>query len=184
MSVINPTCPTGCSDYLPVVDFDPCDPAVVFGEIEKIYLASQDAAIVANWTTATDWLLRISNTDVASTDTIRELTVSADMPAGVNEMVEISMRRKVYTPSTFTINIDIDDNTDLNYEFMRNMECNTTMRLWFADQTHLYGGEGGVLATISMKEVILRGNKSIKKLVGTATWESKFSPERTANPLV
>lgn len=183
MSVLDPTCPTGCSDFLPVVDFDACAPKVSFGEIKRIYVASLDAEVFADWTSAGEWTTRIDNTDVADIDKVRELTVSADMPAGAADTIEISDKRKVMTPSTFTINLDIDDNSDDNYEFMRWTECNQTVRMWYATEDFLYGGEGGVTATISLKEVIQRGTKSIIKLVGTATWENKYSPERCANPL-
>lgn len=184
MSVINPSCPTGCSDFLPVVDFDNCNPEVFFGEIRKIYLASLDADIIADWTSATDWLARIDNSDVADINSIRELTVSADMPAGEEDVIEISNKRKVSTPATFTINITIDDNSDLNYELMRWSECNTTVRAWYATDSHLYGGETGVQADLMLKEVIERGNKSLIRIEGTLTWESKYSPERCDNPLV
>jgi len=182
-TILNPICPADCESALPVLDFDACAPEIYFGEIRRIYIASLDAAPFDDWTSAAAWALRISNTDIASDDTIRSLTVSADKPAAEYDEVEISDNRKVVTPATHIINLTIDDLSDDNYEFMRFTECNPTVRLWYSDDTHLYGGNLGIPANIMLKEVIERGNKSLKRIEGMAKWENKFSPERTTNNL-
>jgi hypothetical protein len=185
MSIANdPICPEGCTSSMPILDFDACAPEIYFGEVRRIYVASLDADPFADWTDASEWVARIDNDDIASANAIRSLTVSADKPAAEYDEVEISDNRKVVTPSTHIINLTIDDISDANYEFMRFTECNPTLRLWFADDAHIYGGNLGVKANIMLKEVIERGNKSIKRIEGMAKWESKFSPERTENPLI
>jgi hypothetical protein len=179
--VINPICPEGCTDELPIFDFDQCAPEVYFGEIEKIYIAAADETPFTDWNDASEWTTKISNVDDGK---MRELTVSADLPAAEYDVIDISARRKVMSSSTFTINITIDDLSDDNYAAMRWTECNPTVKLWFADRNHMYGGNVGITANIMLKEVIERGNKSMKTIQGVATWENKFSPERIENPLI
>ena len=178
MSIINPTCPTGCSDFLPVVDFDLCDPKVSFGEIEQIMVASGAAAPFTDWEDLSEWTARISETDVADIDTIRQMYVIADLPAATADEIIISKGRKVYSPATHVINVDIDDLSDENYEFARATSCNTQMRVWFFTKSHMYGGNDGILANVNLRPVIERGQKSINKLSGMITWEAQFSPER------
>lgn len=177
-------CPTGCDNFqVPVVDYDDCNPEVSFGEIEKIYIASMEADDLTNVWDVSEWASRIDNEVTGDDDAIRELTVSADLPAGEFDIVEISNRRKVTSPNTFTLAVTIDDNSDLNYEFMRWTECNPKVKMWYATQDHLYGGNEGIRVDIMLKEVIERGNKALKTLQGTISWEDKFSPQRIPNPL-
>lgn len=178
---INPICPTGCTDELPDFNFSECAPQVYFGEIEKIYLAPADETPFTDWSDASEWITKIDNT---SDGKIRELTVAADLPAAEYDVIDISARRKVMSTSTFTINLTIDDLSDENYEAMRWTECNPTVKMWFADKNHLYGGNVGLTANIMLKEVIERGSKAMKTIQGVITWESKHSPERISNPLI
>ena len=180
MSAINPTCPTSCASTVAVVSFDFCDPNVNFGEIEKLYVAPKDAANLSDWTSATAWAARITNSGTGADD-IREMHVSADLPAPERDKVDISVRRTVTTPATWTINIDIDDLGDENYEFIRSTACNTSVKVWFATQNYIYGGNTGIIAEISLDPMIERGKKSLQKASGTITWEAKFAPERTTN---
>lgn len=182
MSEIVPTCPDGCSSILPIVDFDICSPEVYFGEIEKIYLSSGDADPFTDWTDLAEWVARVDATDVADKDKIREFHVMADLPAATADEIALSLGRKVYSPATHTINVDIDDISDDNYEFARTTSCNVQFRVWFATESHMYGGNDGILANVNFRPVIERGQKSINKISGTISWENQFSPERTTNP--
>jgi DNA polymerase III psi subunit len=185
---IIPTCPTGCDSTAPLMDFDLCNPAIYFGEIEKLYLMARDGAVLEHWNDIVPALFkaelegRISNSSV-SVDAIREMHVSADMPEAAKDEIIISLGRKAYSPATHTLNVDIDDLSDLNYEAMRNLECNYLVKIWFATKDHIYGGAEGIEATAKLSLVIERGQKAIQKLKGTVTWEAKFSPERADNPL-
>ena len=183
MSVnIDPICPEGCTSLMPDFNFSDCAPNVIFGEIEKIYIASLDADPFDDWSDAAAWLARIENTD-GTEESVRELTVAADLPAPTADEIEISNRRKVMSTKTFELAVTIDDNTEENYEAMRWSQCNPTVRFWFADQTHLYGGNEGIRANVMLSEVIQRGAKAIKTIQGKFTWDAKFSPERIENPL-
>ena len=177
---INPTCPTTCSTVPPAAEFDFCNPDVFFGEIEKIYWTAKDASDLADWTSAAVWAARISN-DGVDTDVIRELHVSADLPTPERDKVEISVRRTVSTPATWTINLDIDDLSDENYEMIRTTACNTQVKIWFATRDHIYGGNSGIVVDMSIDPVIERGKKSIQKFTGTITWDATFAEQRTTN---
>ena len=178
MSLVIPTCPTGCSSILPIVSFDICDPKVGFGEIETIMMSSGDADPFTDWTNLAEWTARVDNTDIVDTNKIRKFDVVADLPAAAADEIIISKGRKVYSPATHTINVDIDDITAENYEFARTTSCNVQFRVWFFTKSYMFGGNDGILANVTLRPVIERGQKSINKLSGTITWEAQFSPER------
>lgn len=183
MSVNNPTCPTGCDSYLLDVDFDYCDPNVLFGEIDHIYLMAQVGSNLADWTSLTVWNARKALDPTSDTDAIIDLTVMGDLPVAETEEIEISLGRKIQSPASFVVNFDIDDVSDTNYDLMRFLECNVVVKMWFSANEVLFGGNTGIEATIQNKYQIERGQKSVQKIVGTVKWEAKFSPERTTNPM-
>lgn len=184
MSTYNPTCPTGCDSFLIDVDFDYCDPSIEFGEIDHIYVMAQSGSDLADWESLTVWNARKALDPTSDTDAIIDLTVMGDLPVAETDEIEISDGRKIQSPSTFTVNFDIDDVSEDNYDFMRWLECNTVFKIWFAANEVLFGGNDGIEVNLTAKYQIERGQKSIQKIVGTAKWEGKFSPERTTNPMV
>jgi len=177
-----PVCPSGCTGQIPDLDFSFCTPTNLFGEITHIFIASAGAACFTDESVLAEWLGRLDNTD-GGINAIRYMHVSADLPAGAGDMIETSLNRKAKGPKTFTINIDVDDLTTLNYEFMRSTQCNMTFKIWFASAGFLYGGACGIDAYVNLDYVIARGTKSIQKITGTAVWETQFAPERVVNPL-
>lgn len=181
MSVNNPTCPSGCNSIAPSVSFSACDPKFYFGEIRKIYVASGDAASFTDVEDLAEWTARLAESG-GTIESIRELTVMGDLPLADFQEIEMSNKRKAYPPQKFTVNIDIDDISDTNYEFMRATGCNTQLLFWFATDDHIYGGNDGILASFKIGGIIERGNQSVQKLSGTITWESKFAPERNDSP--
>jgi len=177
-----PVCPSGCPGILPDLDFNYCAPVNSFGEITHIFLAAYDAECFTDWTSITEWLARLDN-DSDDPDAIRFLHVKADKPVAETETVEISLGRKIKSPASFTLNIEIDDVSDLNHEFMRVSQCNTLFKMWYIAGDYLFGGMCGIDVILYLDYLIERGTKSIHKITGTATWDASFSPERTDNPL-
>jgi hypothetical protein len=183
MSVNNvPVCPTGCSTILPDLEFNFCSPVNSFGEISHVFLAALDAECFTDWTSSVEWLARLNNTS-DDINAVRFMHVSADFPLGERDTIETSLCRKVKTPASYTLNIDVDDVADLNYTFMRASQCNTVFRMWFVAGDYLFGGNCGVEVILNLDYLIERGCKSIHKISGTATWEDPYAPERIANPL-
>lgn len=183
MSLNLPTCPTGCDSYLVGVDFNFCDPEVHFGEIDHVYLKARDGSDLLDWESLTVWNTRLALDPTTDLDAIVDLHVIGDQPPAETEELEISLGRKIQTPSTHVLNIEIDDVTDTNYTLMRWLECNLVVDMWFSAGDVLFGGNPGIEANIMLKHQIERGQKSIHKIVGTIKWESKFSPPRTTNPM-
>ena len=183
MSVNNPTCPAACDSFLEEVDFDFCNPDLYFGEVDHLYVMAQAGANLANWELLAVWNARLALDATADVDGILDLHVIGDYPPAEAEDIVISLNRTITTPATHIINFEIDDVSDDNYEFMRWLECNTLMKLWFSANELIFGGNTGIEVMIKAKYQIERGSKSLQKIIGTVTWESKFSPERTTNPM-
>ena len=179
-----PTCPTGCDSNLPEVNFDYCNPAVQFGEIDKIYLMARDGSPLLDWESLTEWNARLALDPTSDADAIIELHVIGDQPEPESEELTISLDRKIQTPKTFTLNVEIDDVSDENYQAMRFFECNTVVRAWYSANDVLFGNNAGIdNVNIKLHYMIERGQKTLHKIIGTVSWESEFSPNRITNPL-
>ncbi len=177
-----PTCGTDCNSILPSAHYDFCKPTLAFGEVEMIYLAAGNAQCFTDWGLPTEWLARISDT-LTGIDNIRRFAVIGDQPEGANDEIMISLGRKVYTPKTFTLNLEIEDVDTLNYDFMRYLECNETVKLWYKAGNYLFGGNCGLDVQIKANYRIERGRKTLHKITIVPTWENDFSPERVTSPI-
>jgi hypothetical protein len=177
-----PICPAGCGGELPDFNFNFCSPVQAFGEITHIFLAASDADCFTDEAVLSEWLGRLDNSG-GGIDAIRYMHVKANKPLGTGESIEVSLGRMANTPQTFTINITVDDVSDLNHEFMRSTQCSTVFKMWYAAGGYLWGGVCGVNATLKLDYQIDEGTNTIHKIVGTATWKSDFAPERVVNPL-
>ena len=172
-------CPTDCEGYLPPVDFSLCDPNVDFGEIDRIYVTGRGNAI-ADWNVASDWTDRF---DAVGDDKIIVLHVSGDQPPAESTEVEISLCRKVYSPKDFTLNIDIDETSVINNDFMRELECNDLYTIWYSAGQYMYGSSEGIDVNITLNNNITRGCNELNLITGTIKWDAKHHPEKIINPL-
>ena len=178
-----PTCPTDCTGVLPENTFDFCRSDVHTGEIEILYLAASEAECFTDWTALAEWTARLS-TDSVDPDAIRRFRVVGTQPAASQDATDISLGQKYYGEKEFTLNIELEDISDENYEFARNMECNVLVKAWWATAGgDLFGGNCGEDVSISSNLQIEAGQNSIHKLMWTITWKNKFSPERTTSPM-
>jgi hypothetical protein len=183
MSVNNcPVCPSGCSAILPDLDFNFCSPENAFGEITHIFVAAYDASCFSDEALLGEWLGRLDNSG-GDIESIRYMHVKATKPVGSFDTIETSLGRKVKSPGSYTLNIEIDDVSPLNHEFMRLTQCNTTFKIWYAAGGFLWGGHCGIDAILNLDYQIDAGMKTIHKITGTALWEASCSPERVINPL-
>lgn len=183
MSVLNlPTCPDDCAGSLPEVSFNECAPEVYFGEISKIYVAKSDSADFSDVEDLAEWTTRLSQ-DSTDPDVIRELTVIAELPEPEVTEQAISSDRTIVGYRQFVINGEIDENNDVNYNFMLNLQCNLSHKIWYetADGI-LYGGNEGIQVTIRAHEFIPRARTDVKKIMFVIKWKSKFSPLRCVSP--
>lgn len=179
----NPLCPDNCDDPLAEVDFDECAPEINLSEIKRIFIAKKAAAPFTDWKLAPEWLERLDQSAV-DVDTIRELTVIGDLPAGSNITKAISNGRTIQIGKDRTLNFTIDDVSDKNYEFARSTECGGKYRYWFETMGgKMYGGNKGILGTVVMDIILNRGTDEVETINGVATWRAKFSPERITSPI-
>ena len=176
-------CPNNCETELPEVRFSKCSPTIVLSEIVRIFLGKQSTEPFTDWKSATEWTTRLSENGTTA-NAIRPLTVIADKPAGSPVVKEISNGRKYNLRKDFTINIEIDDVSSENYEFMRVTQCGGEYKLWFETAGgRLYGGNEGIDASLVLDNVLGRGKDEIEKITGTASWDDKFSPEMCTSPI-
>ena len=177
------SCPNSCETALPEVKFSKCSPNIVLSEIVRIFVGKQTIQPFNNWKDASEWTQRLSET-ANTANAIRPLTVIADKPAGSPVVKEISNGRKYNLRKDFTVNIEIDDVSPENYEFMRVTQCGGEYKLWFETAGgRIYGGNEGIDASLVLDNVLGRGKDEIEKITGTATWSDKFSPEMTLSPI-
>src|SRR4051812_8166799 len=111
-----------CADFnLPITKFDDCNPVVNYSEIERIFVAGPQAADFANIADATEWGTRLSQT-TAGADAIRGLVVIGDMPAAAGVSKDLSNGRKKVIGKDYTVNYSVDDISDENYNFFRELD--------------------------------------------------------------
>ena len=177
-----PTCPTGCTSLLPENTYDFCVQTIITGEIERIYLANGDAECFTDWTTSTEWTARISE-DSGDPDAIRQFRGIGDLPVGTNDETDISLGQKYYGEKSFVVNFDIEDCSESNYSFMRFLECQATIKMWFEAGGYLFGGNCGLDVNINANYQIERGQKTLHHIMLVITWDNDFSAERCASPI-
>ena len=97
MSIVNPTCPTGCNSQINPITQDPCTPFVSIGELNRLYIMAAGGAILTTWGTAglaAELLGRIDNT-ASTVDSIVEIIMSGDVPAAAGDMIEIADNKNI-----------------------------------------------------------------------------------------
>lgn len=176
------TCPTSCADALPVAEFNICAPVTNFGQISKIYFTN-DGYPLTDENDLAEWQARTALI-AANPARIVELSVIGDKPLATATEVALSRGRTTNGAKDHLINFRIDETNQVNYDLMRSLECGKTVRLWYETFGGLlYGGTKGVLASLTIGEVIPEGTADLITFTGTAKWKDKFSPCRTESPM-
>ena len=184
--VLLPDCPTDCTGALESVKFSECAPEVHFGEIAKLYLwvdsATPPFGSQADYDSAVHWATHLKQTATAITD-IREFTVIGEMPEPEQTETPISGDRTVIGYKKFTLNLEIDETNDINYNFLLASECNGKYKANFetADGI-LYGGWEGLDVSLKMNQVIPRSRSEVVKIMVKVIWTSKNHPFRQISP--
>lgn len=174
------TCSDDCTDAIPAVEFDVCNPEVNFGEIDAIFIGNVGNPLTDE-TSAVEWNGRLAATDDTK---IVELHVVGDKPAPEKSEVVISRNITVTGQKTHTVNFKISQTNKVNYEFMRSFECARKVLIWYRTSGGLlYGGPSGIEASIQMDEIIPEDRKALIVFQGTAKWDSKFHPCRANSPI-
>jgi len=179
-----PVCIDNCDSPLPVVSFSDCSPSVNLSEIEYVILGRPDSADLTDETDAAEWADRLDNDDIVDNDKLRLLRVIGDKPQPTDQEQTISGQRIIVVDRTHTLNFDVDETNDINYEAVRTLQCGGEVKVWYVSRSkHVFGGKTGVTASLKISEVSNRGENEILRFSGVATWKSLFSPERALWPL-
>lgn len=187
-----PACPADCgpASQLPGVAFEECAESVIQNksQIDYILMVKPDPADptqpITKPTDVTDlaaWNLVIDQT---ADDKVRKCIGIGDMPEPESDTRTISKGRILTTNKTFTINFDIDDASDENYEATRELECNPTVFIWAVTRGQkLYGGPNGMRCSVSKAVAPLnRGEDAYETFLWQFQWESTGHPPRAASP--
>lgn len=176
------TCSTSCTDALPEVEFDLCNPDVHFGQISDVFITNIGYPLTDE-TSPSELTARLA---LAQSDPSKIINLFGigSKPAAEGTDIEISKGRTVSGNKNHTVNFRIDEVSDKNYEMMRKFECNKTVLMWYKTyEGKLYGGASGIQASIRFNHVIPENASELETLEGTITWKAKFHPCRTDYPL-
>lgn len=177
-----PTCPTGCGDNLPPVDFDECAPEINEGRIDKIYLTNVGNPLT-NWTDPLEWNGRLDNAAPAS-DSIITLIVTGEKPAPTVNEQEISLGRKIVASKTHIVNFSADETNAINHEFIRQNECSGQYLMWYETSGGLlFGGTEGIEVSLTADMIIPLSDEELITFDGKAEWKAKFTEERIVSPI-
>lgn len=183
MSRVDPTCLDGCDVRPPGLSFTDCDPEVHEGEIDRLYFMALNGNPLIDWTNLAEWNTRLSNTSL-DINAIRFMNVVGEKPAAEGETIKISRNRKIVLQKVHTINYDVDETNQENYDALRQKECGGNFVWWYQTAGGLlFGGNDGIEAFGDENDVIPKDRAELNLFVGVLTWDYKFHPERTTNPM-
>lgn len=197
MSITTFTPPTDCSTVnLGTVAQDDCFPEQKKSELTHLMIARQDAIDFTDASDAAAWAARLSQSatvpsgsTAAVKDLIRKIAIIGDMPAPADNEKPISGGRTFNGEKSFTLNFEIDDIGDAEYEFVRNFQYGVVnVKAWVKTLGgDLLGGNKGLndgkKVRIKAWPVYGRGQDEIVKIIGTLTWKGTVAPDRCVSPI-
>ena len=193
-----PTCPTDCTPSAPATNAVDCITDVAFGEIKRIYFSAQpmpdwrahiDAYLIANpgdtpeqahADYVTTFRALVDNAGTTGNE-IRELLVRGEKGEPEATRLRIAGGSYVTPQKKHNISYSIDDTGDVNYEALRQFECNDLHYVMYEDESYLYGGEAegsSIFTTINWNHIIPLSHEELQSFTGLLEWEAKFSPSR------
>jgi hypothetical protein len=125
---------------------------------------------------------RTSNTSSAN-DAIRRLVGVVTWSPEFGPTRKIG-RLTTYDENTATVVIKVYDNNEKNYEFARQMGCNTTYKVWRLDNSnHVYGGNDGMNMVLNAREPVTEEFTGKKYIEIQGIYGYKNMPARNVYPL-
>ena len=177
-----------CESELPPVSFDPCNTSIKYNEIEFIYLMNEGYPFT-NWTDPAEWAARLSM-DSSDPNAVRRLTVRGTLDVEPGDRTRIAGGRFIPLPATYTLTGLVDDNNQINYDFMRALSCNRPLRAFFqTTDGDLYSGTGanggnlGIAVVMTGYENITDDFESFRPLMVEGEWQSVAAPLRIPSPI-
>lgn len=189
------TCPSDCAvTNLPVINFQDCNPQILSSELQELILGRSDAISFTDASAATEWNDRISSNNTppgsstaAVKDLLRRLKIIGDIPAPTETTRAISGGRTAVTGKVYTMNIEIDDMSNENWQFCQTVQCSKAglkVKAWpITKSGHFLGGNTGISATLKINHLLDRGEDGIMRAVGTLEFKTFVFPNRDVFPL-
>lgn len=160
-----------------------CNPTLTLGRITRIYIGNL-ANPLADWTSLTEWNNRLDNDTEDDLTKIRFLTVVGSKPKPERSKIEYSENRTLYTTPDHSIPFKVDETSQENYAFLQFLDENPNYQpaIWYPDAKHLYGGNSGIAAKITMDHIIPENDNELSYFEGVIEWTG-IHPDRIVNPL-
>lgn len=176
-------CPENCQAPLPPFVFTDCNPDTFLSELEWLAVKRPGSNPISNVGSPTEWQARVNNAG-SGAQAIRLIRITGDMPAPTENEVVISGQRRIVLSRIYTVNFDVDELNDVNYESLRQLQCGGKVDFAYVTLSgHIFGGGKFINAAIKLSPINERGETSFQKFSGTLTWTSKFAPPRDLWPL-
>ncbi len=183
MAFYNCTCdierPVDCSSFaLPDVLFQTCAAAYNAheSEITDIWLVETTDGIAnslpVTWYDTADW-------DTTGFTGAQHLTVIGDKPLSAVSEIIVARKWVKTTRRTHTLNADITDMPLENYNFIRAVQLQPTIAMWFKTMDgYIFGGANGVVADVKNAGNILgRGDGTLLTGQMEIEWDCDCDPE-------
>lgn len=178
-----PGMPVCDGEEIEEVDFNFCDPNIRTSEIRRVFLALPIAAEFVDWTSASAWYDRISQTS-NDVNAIRPITCIGDKPVPSSIKKALSFNRNKITSKTHTLLITIDEVTSTNHSFIQWLKKGKYLRTWYETTgRYLFGGPGGIVAMVTGDMILTRGEGEIVTYQVQITWKSLRTEDRIESPI-
>ena len=188
-------CPADCSsDFeFPALDTDQnCAGVPNLSQITDVWIRPINAADDVeypfdNWVTSGFTVLaNPSAIDNTTTDnsTVKWLTGIGEIPAAEKTVIRVQKFQDVTLKRRYTLTFTIYNLSNLQYEFLRALQCNpTNYTWWYGNSSHVYGKATGIVPVFTDVDFPLSGGEGdVENAVVTIIFESKTDPERKSNP--
>lgn len=175
-------CPTDCSSILPIVSFNECNPELLGAQISDLFIWN-DGYPLTDWTDLGELTGRISDSS-SDPDAIRQIVMYGSLADPTVTEKKGSHGRKYTSPAEYVITGDVEDNSDINYDFARATGCNRAYRFLYATMGgKLYGGNEGIYGNLRMWEPIVVDDLEYATLKVEMKFTLPRMPLRIPNPL-
>lgn len=179
MASIDTACPLDCESPLPIFAFSACGGEFNQAQINYLYIMNADYPLV-DWSNPAEWAQRLALTTEANA--IRRLTVLGALADPTRTSTKRSGGRLTYSPYTYNLTADIDEDNDTNYDAARQFGCNGSYRIYYST----LGGklyDPNAIASINAWEPITANDEDIVVIKLAIQWTETKMPLRIPNPI-
>ena len=175
--------PVGCAAIVlpaPTNPNCPSDYNIHESEITDIWISPVEESTpgAEDWTATalpTSWE---SIADLNATAGLRHLTIIGDKPLAENRTATLAKRWIKVISRNHSINMDLTDMSEDNYEFIRVLQYSPKVAVWFRSYGNwVAGGEAGIVCDVDTAGVIWgRGEGTLMTGQVVFRWSNKFDP--------